>query len=129
MAVQSFLHFWPVKHCHSLGWCLLEGIRFQTYQMLSLLGPMQGWRVWVALAELGVSYRSQPYLQARWAEEKVAILWAAITLEPEGLKTLLLHWSLVGSVVHAGSSISQILLELYSTSLLTIGKGLPPQLI
>jgi hypothetical protein len=65
---------------------------------LSLLGPMQGWRVWVALAEPGDSYRSQPCLlrwfQARGAAEKAAKLWGAITVDPEGLKTLLL--ALVG---------------------------------
>ncbi len=103
MAVQSFLHFWPVKHCHCLGWCL-PGKRFKIPNLLNIVtaGPN------ARLEGVGSSGRARGLLQkpalppwghlrwfqARGAAEKAAKLWGAITVDPEGLKTLLL--ALVG---------------------------------
>jgi len=63
--LPNFVTAWPVVKVMQLRFAERQLICFKAYQMLSLLGPMQGRRVWVALAEPGVSYRSQPCLPAQ----------------------------------------------------------------
>ncbi len=62
----------PVVKVVQLRFAARQLICFKVYQMLPLQGPMQGRRVWVAVAEPGVSCRSQPWLPGATREAGLA---------------------------------------------------------